>query len=442
MTSKVVLPQICDVPYSDESIDSTYRKISWRLIPFIFLCYVMSFLDRINIGYAQLQMKHDLGLSDAAYGLGAGIFFVGYLMFEVPSNLLLQKIGARKTLFRIMFLWGITSVCTMFVTNHFQFFIVRFLLGIFEAGFFPGVILYLTYWYPGRRRSQILALFMTGIVVAGLIAGPVSVGIMEAFNDVYGLRGWQWLFVLEGLPSTLLGIVALVYLTDRPSDARWLSPTQRAIVAHEVENELRDVETGRTTKSTEVFRDFRVYFFALSLFAAVCGGYAITFWLPLMIKGFGVTEPTQIGLYSMIPYALTGVVMVLWSRHSDRVMERRWHFALAAFAAAAGFILIPLSKDSFPLAMGALSLASAASISALPVFWAMPTAYLSGKAAASGIAFINALATLGGVLSPWLIGTIKTMTGSQDNALYAIAAVLVLGGVTVLVSVRAREAAH
>ncbi|MGS0897584.1 MFS transporter [Burkholderia stagnalis] len=420
----------------DGTLDSIYKKITWRLIPFLLFCYVVSYLDRINIGYAQLQMKYDTGMSDASYGLGAGIFFVGYILFEVPSNMLLQRLGAKRTLFRIMFLWGITSAAMMFVTNSIQFMVARFALGVFEAGFFPGVILYLTYWYPNKRLSRILALFMTGIALAGLLAGPVSTLIMKHLNDVHGLRGWQWLFLLEGLPSVVLAVVARIYLTDRPEQADWLSPDERITVANHIKVDRGDRDAAHSRGTGGVFRNRHVCLFSLSLFTVMCGGYAVVFWMPMMIKGFGANDIMSVGLYSMIPYAITAITMVLWSRHSDKAMERHWHFALAVFLGAAGFCLITMSKGSFPLAMLALTITAASSISALPVFWAIPSTYLRGAAAAPGIALINALATLGGLFSPWLIGVVKTLTGSQDKALFAIAALMIVGGFTMLSTAR------
>jgi D-galactonate transporter len=429
---------LASTPHARDAVAAAYRKVTWRLIPFLFLCYVLSFLDRINIGYAQLQVKQDLALSDAAYGLGASVFFIAYVLFEVPSNVLLARIGARRTLFRIMFLWGLASAAMMFVQTPLQFALVRFLLGAFEAGFFPGVVLYLTYWYPSGRRSRITALFMLGLIVAGLMAGPLSTGIMTGLHGVQGLRGWQWMFLLEGLPSTLLGIVAWFYLTDRPEDAKWLSADEKAVLRHNLEADRSVRQHAAKDSWKRAVRDSRVYLLSLINFCAVAAGYAVTFWLPVIIKGFGVTDIMHVGLYSTLPYLLGGAAMLFWGQHSDRKLERRWHFAIGAVVAAVGFYMVTASAGHLLLAMISISIAFAAVVAILPIFWTIPPLLLSGSGAAVGVALINALSATGGIVAPWMIGVVKTSTGSINNALYVIAAALLIGAALMVWAVPAK----
>jgi D-galactonate transporter len=425
-------------PRVSVNADGVYRKITRRLIPLLFICYVLNYIDRINVGYAQLQMKDALGFSDAVYGLGAGIFFLGYFFFEVPSNLLLQRIGARKTILRIMVCWGLVSAATMFVTTPMQFYIARFLLGVFEAGFFPGIVLFLTYWYPTSRRARIVALFMSATVVAGVIAGPVSGWILQNMDGVRGLHGWQWMFLLEGLPSCVLGFVVYKYLDDHPSRAAWLNASEKQLVEE-------DVTAGRSGQSHEAgvlkqaFLDPAVYLLCFASFTVLCGAYAISFWLPTMIKGLGVTNVQQIGLYAVIPFAVGGVAMILYGRHSDRRAERRWHFAVACFAGAVGLTASTLTTGSLWASIALLSLATAGLVSALPVFWAISTSHLSRGTSAAGIAIITSVSNLAGIVSPYMLGQIKTATASLTAGLWVIGILLLIGGISLLVGVKPQE---
>lgn len=411
--------------------DATYRKITWRLIPLLFLCYVLNYVDRINIGYAQLQMKDALGFSDAVYGLGAGVFFLGYFLLEVPSNLLLQRIGARKTMLRIMVCWGLVSAATMFVKTPVQFYAMRFLLGVFEAGFFPGIVLYLTFWYPAARRARIVALFMTATVVAGIVAGPVSGWILQNMDGVHGLRGWQWMFLLEGLPSCVLGIVVYRFLDDRPLDASWLTDEEKGLVESDMAQAARG-SAGARESASGAFTDPKVYLLCFASFAVLCGGYALSFWLPTMIKGLGVGSIQQIGLYSVIPYAIGALAMVWYGRRSDARKERRRHFAVACLLGAIGLFGSTFTTQSLWASIALLSLASAGIVSALPVFWAASTSYLSPRTAAAGIAIITSVSNLAGVASPYVLGLIKTATGSLSAGLAAIAGLLVLGALALM----------
>jgi D-galactonate transporter len=415
-----------------------YRKVSLRLVPFLFICYVASYLDRINIGFAQLQMKQDLGFSDAVYGLGAGIFFFGYALFEVPSNLLLEKFGARRTLLRIMLLWGLTSAGMMFVTTPTQLYAARFLLGLFEAGFFPGIILYFTYWYPSHMRARIIALFMSGMAVSGIIGGPLSGWIMNDMAGVNGWAGWQWMFLMEGLPAVVLGVLVWFLLCDRPGEAKWLSAREKDVVERTLQQDREALGPSHHGGLKAALCDPKIYILAFAYFTFIAGTYVITFWLPTIIKGFGLTNPLRIGLLTAIPYLIGAIGMVVLGRHSDRTRERRWHCAGAAFLGGAGLVAASFLAGNLPLALVALSLATVGIFATMPLFWAMPTAYLSGSAAAGGIALINSIGLIGGFVSPFVIGWMKTLTGSVNYGLYFVTALMVLGAILLLAGVPAK----
>jgi D-galactonate transporter len=409
--------------------DALYGRVSRRLLPFLFLCYVAAYLDRVNVGFAKLQMQSDLALSDTVYGIGAGIFFIGYFLFEVPSNLLLEKVGARRWIARIMISWGLVSAATMFATGPASFYVLRFLLGVAEAGFFPGVVLYLTYWYPARRRARIIALFMSGVAVAGVLGGPLSGAIMAGFSGQHGLHGWQWLFVLEGIPSIVLGFCTLFYLDDNIRAARWLDDADKATLQHALAEEARAKPPMRLR---ELFTHRTVWLLALVYFLFVMGLYGVSFWLPQLLKNSGVQDVFHIGVLTAIPYGVAAVVMVLAARHSDRSGERRWHTALAGFAGAAGLVVATLYAQDTVLALAALSVATAGILTTFPIFWSLPTALLGGTAAAAGIAMINSVGNLAGFASPYLVGAIRDATGSTTAGITLLAVSLVLGGVLVL----------
>lgn len=408
-----------------------YTKISWRLMPFLLLCYVAAYLDRVNVGFAKLQMLADVGLTDTAYGLGAGIFFVGYFLFEVPSNVILHRVGARRWIARIMITWGLVSGLTMFVSSPATFYALRFALGIVEAGFFPGVILYLTYWYPAVLRARMTALFMLAIPVTGIVGGPASGAIMDALHGNAGLAGWKWLFVVEAVPSIVLGIVAHLRLDDRVRDATWLDDDEKTFVESELE---RERATKRAVPTFAVFRDGRVWAFGALYFALIMGLYGIGFWLPTLIAGFGVKRHLLVGALSAIPYSAGAIAMAVVAKSSDARGERRWHVALPAFVGAAGLVASALSAGSShpALGMAALTLATLGILAALPVFWSLPTAHLEGSAAAAGIAMINSLGNLAGFVSPYAVGFVKEATGGAALALVMLAASMGLAGVGAL----------
>lgn len=406
-----------------------YNKVVWRIIPLLFLCYILSYLDRVNVGFAKLQMMNDLHFSETVYGIGAGIFFIGYFFFEVPSNLILHRVGARRWIARIMVTWGIISTCTMFVSSPTMFYVLRFLLGVAEAGFFPGIILYLTFWFPSERRGQMTALFMTGIPIAGVLGGPLSGLILETMAGKYGLAGWQWLFLLEGIPSVLVGFVVLAYLDDRIEDAKWLNDDEKKILRANIDKDDSDKSHG---SAFSAFRNPQVWLLCLVYFCLVMGLYGVSFWLPTIIKAMGVANSLHVGLIYAIPYLVAAVGMVLIGRSADARRERRWHIAVPCLLGAAGLILSVIFSAAPVLAIASLSLATLGIISALPLFWSCPTALLGGIAAAGGIAFINSVGNLAGFVSPYMVGFLKDATQSTDVGMYALAGFLLLAGVLVI----------
>ena len=413
---------------------STYAKVSWRLIPFLFICYIAAFLDRVNVGFAKLQMQTDLSFSDTVYGIGAGIFFIGYFLFEVPSNIILEKTGARIWIARIMITWALISGSMMFVKTAFWFYVLRFFLGVAEAGFFPGIILYLTYWYPAARRARVVASFMTAIAVTGVLGGPLSGWIMQSFAGTMGLAGWQWLFLLEAIPSLVIGVMVLFYLDDGIRGASWLNEDEKQMLERNIvddRKEKKHLSIGQTLSNPWVLL-FSLIYFCISM-----GLYGISFWLPQIIKNTGVAGPFNVGLLTAIPYGCAAIVMNLMSRSSDLSGERRWHFSLGAIAGGVGLIISALNPTNTTLSLAALSLATAGVLSAFPISWTMPTAMLAGTSAAAGIALINSIGGLAGFVSPYIVGWIKDNTGRLDLGLYAIAGSLFLGAILVLAFVPA-----
>jgi D-galactonate transporter len=419
---------------------TTYRRVARRLIPLLFLCYIAAYLDRVNVGFAKLEMAQDLGLSDTVYGLGAGIFFLGYFLFEVPSNLILQRVGARLWIARIMIVWGVVSAATMLVRGETSFYLMRFLLGLAEAGFFPGVILYLTQWFPPAHRARMTAFFMTAVAAAGIIGGPVSGWILGHLGGVAGWAGWQWLYLLEGVPSIVIGLWVLAYLDDDPSKARWLSEDERALLLRRLEEERAAKQLAGEHRTTllEAFRSSRVWLLCLVYFSLAMGVYGVSFWLPQIIKDTLTRDPVEIGWISAIPWVVAAVVMVGNGRHSDRTGERRWHVAIPSLVSGAGFALAALPHLGGWTGVAALTLAAAGVLSAMSCFWSMPPALLSGSAAAAGIAWINSVGNLAGYVSPSVVGKIRDVTGSMAPALGLLAASLVLAAILAL-AVRTRS---
>jgi D-galactonate transporter len=414
---------------------ATYRKVGWRLIPFLMLCYFVAYLDRVNVGFAQLQMKSDLQFSDAVYGFGAGIFFLGYFLFEVPSNLVLHRVGARIWIARIMITWGLISALTMFIQTPTMFYVARFLLGLAEAGFFPGIILYLTYWYPATRRSQMTAWFMSAVALSGLIGGPVSGWILHTFHGHSGLAGWQWLFLLEGAPAVVLGVVVLLFLDNGIAQARWLTEAEKTLLQDRIAGEA---QTKTHVSALQAMASPRVWLLALVYFSVVMGLYGLGFWLPLLFKTTGVSDPLTIGWLVAIPYGVSILAMILVGRHSDAKRERRWHVAIPALLGAVGLLLSTLWTDNTLGAVLTLTLATCGIMTVLPLFWSLPTAFLTGTAAAAGIALINALGNLAGFFGPSIVGWVKQATQSTNGGILVLAAFMVLCAALVL-SLPARD---
>jgi ACS family tartrate transporter-like MFS transporter len=407
----------------------TMARVSRRLIPFLVLCYFVAYLDRVNVGFAALEMNQALGLSPTAYAWGAGIFFLAYFLFEVPSNVILEKVGARRWIARIMLSWGILSGCMAFVVGPWSLYLVRFLLGVAEAGFFPGIILYLTYWFPAQYRARIVASFMVAIPISTVIGAPVS-GLLLGLDGVAGLAGWQWLFIMEAVPAVLLSGVVLVFLTDQPGQASWLAPAQREWLSERLAQERRLKEAVAHFTLREALGHPRVIGLGLVYFGIVASNYGLSFWLPQIVKGFGLSNLAT-GFVTAIPYVFGAVAMVLWGRHSDRSRERVWHTGGAAILAAAGLGACAVLGDPVPV-MIVLSIAALGIFGALPPFWTLPTALLSGTAAAGGIALINSIGNLAGFVGPYAVGWVRESTGSFALALLTLAVLPLAAGLLVL----------
>ena len=418
-------------PSQDTEGRRLYRKVAWRLIPFLCCCYLAAYLDRINVGFAKLQMADQLQLSDAAFGLGAGLFFVGYILFEVPSNLILKRVGARVWIARIMVSWGVLSACTLLVTTPAQFYVLRLLLGIAEAGFLPGVLYYLTLWFPTHRRGRMIALFMIGLPLSSVIGAPLSGWILEAFDGLQGLRGWQWLFLLEGVPSVLLGLLALRLLPEGPQDAEWLDLREQGHL-------LRDltVDEARSPASGDSFRqgffNLKVWMLGGIDFAILLSAYAMGFWMPTFIRQAGVADASDIGLLTALPSIAAVFGMLALGASSDRFRERRWHIILPFWIGAAAMAASTAFTDNVVATVLLFSIAQAAIIGAVPVFFSLPATFLTGTAAATGFALACSLANIAGLVSNTLIGLALDITGRSGGALLFFAACLVLGSLLVV----------
>jgi D-galactonate transporter len=417
-------------------LDGAYRKATWRLIPFIFVCYFFNYLDRVNVGFAKLEMLDALQLSETVYGLGAGIFFIGYVTFGVPSNLILHKLGARRWIAVMMMTWGALSACMLFVSTPVEFYVLRFFTGVAEAGFFPGMVLYFTKWFPAHKRGQVMALFMSAIPVSGLIGGPLSGWMLSHFSAGQGgMDGWQWLFLLQGIPTVLLGVAVLFYLNDSLAQAPWLTNEEKTAMqtALDEDEAQRSSGTHAVHSFGAVLRDWHVWMLGFIYFSIQMGVYAINFWLPSIIKSLGFESATTVGWLSAIPYLFAGVFMVLVGRSADRRRERRWHLSAPLLMALAGLLLAANFSDNVVLVMIGLSLATMGALTGLPMFWPLPAAFLGSAAAAAGLALINSMGQIAGFLSPFLVGWIKDATGSTDMALYILSTVLFIGAMLVLV---------
>ncbi|KAB2328316.1 MFS transporter [Cytobacillus depressus] len=403
--------------------ERTLKKVSRRIIPYIFVLYIIAFLDRVNIGYAALDMNKALGLTATAMGLISGIFFISYFLFEVPSNMLMHRIGARKWIGRIMISWGIVVIITAWVQNANHLYILRFILGVAEAGFFPGVILYITYWFRGKERARAVALFMAALPVSNIIGAPLSTWIMDNINWA-GMEGWRWMFILEGIPAVILGIVTIFYLTDRPDQAKWLTKEEKEWLISELENENKRKTSNNNHKLKDIFASTRVWRLSFIYLTLVTGLYGIGFWMPTIIKGFSdILSNSQVGLIAMIPYILGGIGMVLWARNSDRTGERKMHAALPPLIGAIGLFGCGLTTNPV-VSIVMMSIVTVGIYSIFGPFWAIPSLFLSEYEAAVGIALISSIGNLGGFIGPYVIGYVKDATGSVEMGLYFLSLVL------------------
>ena len=420
--------------------DATFAKITRRLIPFLGLLWILAWIDRVNIGFAKLQMLDDLKFSQTVYGFGAGVLFVGYFLFEVPSNLLLARIGARKTIARITIGWGVICVLQMFVRTPIQFYVVRFLLGACEAGFYPGIIFFLGAWYPAPRRARAFGLFMSASAIAGVLGGPFAGTVMAGLGGLNGWAGWQWLFLLEGLPSIVAGFVTLAYLPDRPEEAGWLDADDRSAIAAELANDRQEAGPQQHDV-TGVFTNPRVWLLIAIFFCLLWANSTLTFWAPSILSeaGFG---PTAVGWIAGGAYLVGAAGMIFNGFDSDRRREVRGHFALAAALGAVGLALTGLLANLAAWAViPALVLAITGTMSAIPVFWQLPNRFLAGAAAAAGVAMINSIANLAGAVAPYSLGVVKDATGHLSAGLVGAALVEALAAALVLAAPSLRETA-
>jgi len=417
----------------------TMATVTWRLLPFLLLLYIISWLDRVNVGFAKLQMNGDLGLSETAYAFGAGIFFVAYAACEIPSNLLLVRFGARRWIARIMLTWGLLSAGTMFVEGETSFYIMRFLLGAAEAGFLPGIIYYLSDWFPRPQRAKAVSWFMIGIPLSIVFGGPLS-GWLLGFEGIRGLHGWQWMYLVEGLPAALLGVVVLFYLTDKPTDAEWLTPDQRRWLSDTIATENAQAQKRHGISLGRALTHPTVWMLALIMLCCQTGSYGLTLWVPTIVKGLAGYSNSATGWLTAIPYVAAALGMVLIGRSSDRSGERFMHLAIPTAIGALGFVATAILKSPLP-AIIAITVAAVGDYGTRGPFWALPGKFLSGKAAAAGIALINAFAAIGGFVGPMIVGYLKDKTGTFEAPLYLLAGILFMGSVLTLVLRRSRSLA-
>ena len=417
---------------------AVYRKVTRRLIPFLFLCYILSYVDRVNVSFAKLQMQHDLGMTEKMYGTGMGIFFIGYFLWEVPSNLMLQRVGARRWIGPIMIVWGVISSLTLFAKTPTLFYTLRFLLGTIESGFFPGVVLYLTFWFPRTHLAKTISMFMSAIALSGAFGSPFSGWIMSKMGTTGGLANWQWLFLLEGIPSAIVGIVAIYYLDDGPKHAKWLSTEEQHILTQALaEEEALKRSQGESRHSiADAFRCPQVWWFCLVYFGMVVANYFVGFWMPEIIKSGVTTDPWKIGLVSVIPWGVGAVTMIWFGHHSDVTGERRWHLTVALLVSAVFLIFCGLQGLPAWLGLAVLSIAVAGIMSSISTFWALPTSMLSGAAAAAGLAWINSVGNLGGFVSPYVVGGIRDRTPNPIYPALLVALCCLISAAAVLLSTR------
>jgi MFS family permease len=410
--------------------DAVFRKVALRLVPFLFLCYLAAYLDRVNVGFAKLQMQKELGFSETVYGFGAGIFFLGYVLFEVPSNIILHKVGARLWLARVMLTWAIISAATAFVSTPIAFYTMRFLLGVAEAGFIPGVLLYLTYWFPASRRGRITALFLTAIPMASIFGGPLSGWILNVASGAHGFSGWQWLFLIEAIPSIFFGVAILFYLDNSVEGAKWLDRSEKQMMATIIAGEQEEKEG--LSELRHAFTTGRVWLLGAAYFCIASGIYIVSFWIPTIIKQTGVADPLTIGLLTAIPYLVAVASMITVCAHADRAKERRWHTAIPAVICALGLAITAASVGNTIFALVGLTLAAAGASTSQASFWTLPASFLGGAAAAAGIALVNSLGNIAGFASTYVVGWMADLTHSNVASLYLFGGLVALGAILIL----------
>lgn len=417
----------------DDSVDeqSLYRRVTLRLLPFLLLCYVFAYLDRTNIGFAKIQMQQEMPhLTDAVFGLGAGVFFIAYACLEIPSNLLMHRIGARKTITRIMVLWGIASMAMLFVQGPISFYVLRVILGIFEAGFAPGILLYFTYWFPAKRLAFVMGIFATAGPIGSIVGASTSGLIIGLMHNTGGLSGWQWMFLLQGFPALVLGILFWFVIPDRPATATWLSAGERAAL----DRNLSVTREGHAaSRFADVLKTPAVYVMALAYFGIMCGIYAVSFWLPTILHDSGIGSPIVLGFVTAIPYLITIPVVLVMTWHSDRKRDRFWHSFIPTLVGAAGLVAAVVWSNQFAISFMALCLAVCTIQSAYAVFWAVPTETFGGTGAAGGIAFINTIGILGGFVAPTIMGFVQQATGSSRGGLMTMVALLLVSAAALAV---------
>ncbi|MFS2159032.1 MFS transporter [Pseudomonas sp. Pseusp122] len=430
--------QGANAPVHDSAFEErTYRKVILRILPILLLCYMAAYLDRVNVGFAKLDMLNDLQFSNTIYALGASVFFWGYFIFEVPSNMLLHRFGARFWIARIMLSWAVISIAVAFtaplatlfhIETSSMFYVLRFLLGICEAGFFPGVILYLNYWFPTQRQSRVMSGFLMAMPVSLTLGGMVSGWLMSSMAGIQGMAGWQWMLIIEGIPSIIMAFVVIACLCDNIDKAKWLSAAEKAML----KANLHSDSTGKVTRISEVFLNPRVWLLVLILLTFNTGFYGLAFWMPSIIKSTGITNTVQIGLLTAIPYGVATVIMLLNARHSNRTGERRLHAAIPAFIGCIGLILSAFFAHNLVLSVLFLTVAASGILSLMPIFWTLPGSLLSGAAAAAGIGMINAIGNLSGFTGSMITAVAENLTGDINNGTYVLALCLLVSGGLIL----------
>lgn len=436
MSNSTAAPSFGAAPAPHAAHRELFARIGWRILPLFMIGYGLDFVDRINVGFAQLELKHALNFTDQVYGAGAGIFFIGYFLFQVPSNLTLEKVGARRTLTVIVVLWGLCASAMALMNGPGSFYILRFLLGVFEAGFFPGMVLYFTYWYPAQRRARAISLLQFAVTIAAILAGPISGAILQFTHGFLGVDGWQWLFLIEGVPAIVIGILMFFVLPDRPTNAPWLSAQDRQHLTEAIAADKGTVQGGRHASFAESLRDYRVWLLGLVYFLGLGAAYAVLFWLPTVVHSWGVKSLFMVGVYVAIPFAVGGLGMLWLGWHSDRKRERRWHFAVMCWVSALFLGVTTLFTGNLVASLAMLSIAFIGLTAVVPLFFALASEYLPKNSAAGGIALVSAPGAIGAAVAPYVGGMIVGHTHSADGVLYLGLGMLVFAGIFALLAVR------